>query len=74
FTGWDNEGRTIILGSNYFNGKIFEDDEDSDKYAQPDWWLEATRTLTRNRGGANNESNYLAELFAFVLRYCGSTG
>ena len=30
------------------------------------------RSLTRNRDGANNESNYLAELFAFVLRYCGS--
>lgn len=42
FTGWDNEGKTIIIGSNYFNGKLFEDDEDTERYAQPDWYIEET--------------------------------
>lgn len=40
FTAWEQEGRTIIIGSNYFNGKLFEDDEHTERYAQPDYWLE----------------------------------
>ena len=46
FTGWDNDNRTIIVGSNYFNGKLFEDNEDTERYAQPDWWLEEVELST----------------------------